>query len=76
MVDMVFLVFIGFSYLPPAWNVFLWGQKSSPKDFLSVVVVYAFLFSAKGGCFEQGIASTFSSRGFRGFLEILEVALF
>ena len=45
-VDMVFLVFIGFGYPPPAWKVFLFGQKSSPKDFLSVVVVYAFLFSA------------------------------
>ena len=41
-VDMVFLVFIGFLYPPLAWKVFLWGQKSSPKDFLSVVVVYAF----------------------------------
>ena len=46
MVDMVFLVFIGFLYPPPAWEVFLLGQKSSPKDFLSVVVVYAFFFSA------------------------------
>ena len=46
-VDMVFLVFIGFLYPPPAWKVFLLGQKSSPKDFLSVVVVYAFFFSAK-----------------------------
>ena len=45
-VDMVFLVFIGFLYPPPAWKVFLSGQKSSPKDFLSVVVVYAFFFSA------------------------------
>ena len=44
-VDMAFLVFIGFLYPPPAWKVFLWGQKSSPKNFLSVVVVYAFLFS-------------------------------
>ena len=41
-VDMVFLVFIGFWYPPPAWKVFLFGQKSSPNDFLSVVVVYAF----------------------------------
>ena len=48
MVDMVFLVFIGFLYPPPAWKVFLLGQKSSPKDFLSVVVVYAFFFSALG----------------------------
>ena len=31
----VFLVFIGFLYPPPAWKVFLLGQKSSPKDFLS-----------------------------------------
>ena len=38
MVDMVFLVFIGFLYPPPAWKVFLLGQKSSLKDFLSVVV--------------------------------------
>ena len=38
--------FIGFLYPPPAWKVFLWGQKSSPKDFLSVVVVHAFFFSA------------------------------
>ena len=44
-VDMVFLVFIGFLYPPPAWKVFLWGQKSSPTDFLSVVVVSAFFFS-------------------------------
>ena len=43
---MVFLVFIGFLYPPPVWKVFLLGQKSSPKDFLSVVVVYAFIFSA------------------------------
>ena len=48
-VDMVFLVFIGFLYPPPAWKVFLWGQKSSPNDLLSVVVVYAFLFSGGGG---------------------------
>ena len=41
-VDMAFLVFIGFLYLPPAWKVFLRGQKSSPNDFLSVVVVYVF----------------------------------
>ena len=47
-VDMVFLVFIGFLYPPPAWKVFLSGQKSSPKDFLSVVVVYAFFFSVLG----------------------------
>ena len=39
---MAFLVFIGFWYPPPAWKVFPFGQKSSPKDFLSVVVVYAF----------------------------------
>ena len=43
---MFFLVFIGFLYPPPAWKAFLLGQKSSPKDFLSVVVVYAFFFSA------------------------------
>ena len=48
-VDMVFLVFIGFLYRPPAWKVFLWGQKSSPQDLLSVVVVYAFFFSAIWG---------------------------
>ena len=46
---MVFLVFIGFLYPPPAWKVFLLVQKSSPKDFLSVVVVYAFFFSVAGG---------------------------
>ena len=46
-VDMAFLVFIGFLYPPLAWKVFLCGQKSSPKDFLSVVVVYAFFFSAQ-----------------------------
>ena len=39
---MVFLVFIRFLYPPPAWKVVLLGQKSSPKDVLSVVVVYAF----------------------------------
>ena len=44
-VDIVFLVFIGFLYPPPAWKVFLLGEKSSPKDFLSVAVVYAFFFS-------------------------------
>ena len=42
--DMVFLVFIGFLYPPPALNVFLLGQKSSPNDFLSVIVVYVFSF--------------------------------
>ena len=47
-VDMVFLIFIGFLYPPPAWKVFLSGQKSSPKDFFSVVVVYAFFFSVSG----------------------------
>ena len=47
---MVFLVFIGFLYPPPAWKVFLLGQKSSPKDLLSVVVVYAFFFSVKMVC--------------------------
>ena len=36
--------FIGFLHLPPAWKVFLWGQKSSLKHFLSVVLVYAFAF--------------------------------
>ena len=45
MVDMVFLGFIGFLDLLPAWKVLLRGQKSSPKDFLSVVVLYAFFFS-------------------------------
>ena len=37
--------FIGFLHLPPAWKVFLRGQQSSLKDFLSVVVVCAFFFS-------------------------------
>ena len=46
-VDMACLVFIGFLYPPPAWKVFLWCQRSSPKDFLSVVVVYTFFFSAQ-----------------------------
>ena len=32
-VDMVFLVFIGLLYPPPAWQVFLLRQKSSPKEF-------------------------------------------
>ena len=32
-VDMVFLVFIGFLYPPLAWKVFLCSQKSSPKIF-------------------------------------------
>ena len=45
---MAFLVFIGFLYPPLAWKVFLCSQKGSPKDFLSVVVVYAFFFSAQG----------------------------
>ena len=48
MVDMAFLVFIGFLYPPLAWKVFLWGQRSPPKDFLSVVVVYALFFSEIG----------------------------
>ena len=39
-VDMAFLVFIGFFYPPLAWKVSLCGQKSAPNDFLSVVVVY------------------------------------
>ena len=42
---MVFLVFIGFLYPPPAWKVFLFGPEKFSKDFLSVVVVYAFFFS-------------------------------
>ena len=42
MVDMASLVFIGFLHLPPASR----GQKCSSKDYLSVVVVYAFLFLA------------------------------
>ena len=46
MVDMVFLVFVGLLYPPSTWKVFLGGQKSSPNDFVSVVVVYAFFFSA------------------------------
>ena len=46
---MVFLVFIGFLYPPPTWKVFLSSQKSSPKDFLSVVVVYAFFLSETPG---------------------------
>ena len=33
MVDMVFLVLIGFLYPPPAWKIFLCGRKSSPNDF-------------------------------------------
>ena len=36
--------FYRFLYPPPAWKVVLWGQKSSAKDFLSVVVVYAFFW--------------------------------
>ena len=47
---MALLIFIGFLYPSPAWKVFLSGQKGSPKDFLSVVVVYAFFFSAKNSC--------------------------
>ena len=45
MVDVAFLVLIGFLYPPPAWEVFFSGQKSSPKDHLSVVVVYVLLCS-------------------------------
>ena len=70
MVDMVFLGCIGFLYPPPAWKVFLWGQKSSPKDFLSVVVVYAFFFSAHSDllpsqhkCWQTSLI--FSGRKFR-----------
>ena len=44
-VDMVLRVFIGFLHLPPAWKVFLWGQKSPPNDLLSVVVAYSFFSS-------------------------------
>ena len=32
-VAMALLVFVAFLYPPPAWKVFLWDQKSSPKDF-------------------------------------------
>ena len=46
---------------------FLWGQRRSPNDFLSVVVVYAFFFSAKWlhrfesfGGFQNGGFPTFS----------------
>ena len=46
-VDMVFLVFIGFLYPPLAWKAFLWGQKKFPKRFSLVVVVYAFFFSVR-----------------------------
>ena len=49
-----FLVFIGFLYPPPAWKVFLWGQKSSPKDFFLVVVVY--LFSSLRICVSKKIS--------------------
>ena len=44
---MAFLVFIGFLYPPPAWKVFSLRPEISPKDFLSVVVVYACFFSVK-----------------------------
>ena len=60
MVDMVILVFIGFLYPPLAWKVFLCSQKSSPKDFLSVVVVYAFFFSVQGAA-RRGAEFDFSS---------------
>ena len=50
-VEKSFVVFIGPLYPPPAWKVFLSGQKSSPKDFLSVVVVYVFFFSVN--CFQN-----------------------
>ena len=46
MVDMVFLVFIRFLYPPPAWKVFLRGQKSSPEVLFSVVVVRVHIFSS------------------------------
>ena len=47
-VDMASLVFRGFLHLPPAWKVFsLRPEKVSKKEFLSVVVVYAFFFSVK-----------------------------
>ena len=38
-------VFVGLLYPPPDWKVLLWGQKSSPKDYLSVVVSVRFFFS-------------------------------
>ena len=64
MVDMVFLVFIGFLCPPPASKVFLGGQKSSPKDFLLVVVVYTFFFSvlesAKDGRLRKRLPRMFS----------------
>ena len=44
-ISVVDMVFIGFLYLPPGWKVFLRGQKRSPNDFLSVVVVYVLFFS-------------------------------
>ena len=37
------IYFIGFLYPPPAWKFLLWCQKSSSKNYLSVVVVYFFL---------------------------------
>ena len=43
-VDRAFLVFIGFLYLPPTWKFSFEARKVS-KRFLSVVVVYAFIFS-------------------------------
>ena len=58
---MVFLVFIGFLYPPLAWKVFLCSQKSSPKDFLSVVVVYAFFFSVLSEVNKRGRPSKWPS---------------
>ena len=47
MVDMVFLVFVGFLYPPPAWENFSLRQEKFPKRFLPVVVVYASFFSER-----------------------------
>ena len=47
-----FVVFIGFLYPPPAWKVFLWGQKSSPNDFFRWWLCT--LFSSLGSYFRNG----------------------
>ena len=53
---MVFLVFIGFLYPPPAWNVFSFRPEKIPKRFSSGVVVYVLFFS---GVSEDSMRSAF-----------------
>ena len=61
-VDMVFLVFIGFCIDHRRGKIFLWARKV-PNDFLSVVVMYVFFFFSVGKSYPWTNASL--SRNFR-----------